>query len=139
MPPVAYITRKETLSACHRLHSLTLSDEENKRIFSKCNNPNGHGHNYTVEVTLKGPIDPDNGMVANISDLKKYMQVAIMDTMDHKNLDKDVAYFKDVVSTTENVAVFIWSGIKTQLPDPSMLYEVKVYETDKNIVIYRGE
>ncbi|XP_065349696.1 6-pyruvoyl tetrahydrobiopterin synthase [Cloeon dipterum] len=139
MPPIAYITRKETLSACHRLHSLTLSDEENKRIFSKCNNPNGHGHNYTVEVSLKGPIDPDNGMVANIADLKKYMQVAIMDTMDHKNLDKDVPYFKDVVSTTENVAVFIWQGIKAQLPDPSMLYEVKVYETDKNIVIYRGE
>jgi 6-pyruvoyltetrahydropterin/6-carboxytetrahydropterin synthase len=66
-------------------------------------------------------------------------QVAIMDTMDHKNLDKDVPYFKDVVSTTENVAVFIWKGVLNQLPEPSMLYEVKVYETDKNIVLYRGE
>jgi len=62
-----------------------------------------------------------------------------MDTMDHKNLDKDVPYFKDVVSTTENVAVFIWKGLLSQLPEPSMLYEVKVYETDKNIVLYRGE
>jgi 6-pyruvoyltetrahydropterin/6-carboxytetrahydropterin synthase len=62
-----------------------------------------------------------------------------MDTMDHKNLDKDVAYFKDVVSTTENVAVFIWKGLLSQLPEPGMLYEVKVYETDKNIVLYRGE
>ncbi|XP_043912227.1 6-pyruvoyl tetrahydrobiopterin synthase isoform X2 [Protopterus annectens] len=71
---MAYITRIETFSACHRLHSKTLSEEENKKIFGKCNNPNGHGHNYKVEVTVYGEIHPVTGMVINITDLKAYMQ-----------------------------------------------------------------
>lgn len=78
-------------------------------------------------------------MVMNINDLKKHMNNAIMVPMDHKNLDKDVPYFKNVVSTTENVAVFIWNNLKSDLEDPSLLYEVKIFETDKNIILYRGE
>lgn len=92
-----------------------------------------------MEVTLKGPITADTGMVMNINDLKKHMNNGIMVPMDHKNLDKDVPYFKDVVSTTENVAVFIWNNLKSELEDPSLLYEVKIFETDKNIILYRGE
>ncbi|XP_069672818.1 6-pyruvoyl tetrahydrobiopterin synthase isoform X1 [Periplaneta americana] len=91
--PVAYLTRKEIFSACHRLHSPQLSEEENKEVYGKCNNVNGHGHNYVVEVTLHGTIDPSTGMVMNINDLKKYMNNAIMEPLDHKNLDKDVPYF----------------------------------------------
>ncbi|EGD79842.1 6-pyruvoyl tetrahydrobiopterin synthase, variant [Salpingoeca rosetta] len=100
--PVCYISRVESFSACHRLHSIHLSDEENKRIFGKCNNPNGHGHNYKVEVTLRGSVDPKTGMVINLVDLKQYMKKAIMDTMDHKHLDLDVPYFKHVVSFPSN-------------------------------------
>ncbi|XP_066991456.2 6-pyruvoyl tetrahydrobiopterin synthase isoform X2 [Anabrus simplex] len=96
--PVAYLVRREIFSACHRLHSPDLSDEENKATYGKCNNFHGHGHNYIVEVTLRGPVAADTGMVMNINDLKHYMNTAIMDTMDHKNLDKDVPYFKDVIS-----------------------------------------
>lgn len=92
-----------------------------------------------VEVTLRGPISEDTGMVMNISDLKKNMENAIMIPMDHKNLDKDVSYFKDVVSTTENVAVFIWNNLKKELNEPSLLYKIKVFETDKNVVTYKGE
>ena len=136
---VAYISRTESFSSCHRLHSKQYSEDENKKIYGKCNNPNGHGHNYKVDVILKGPIDPTSGMVINISDLKIYMQKAIMDPLDHKNLDLDVPYFQDIVSTTENVAVFIWENLKKVLPQPNMLYEVKVHETDKNTVVYRGE
>ncbi|XP_061174521.1 6-pyruvoyl tetrahydrobiopterin synthase-like [Saccostrea echinata] len=136
--PVVYITRIETFSACHRLHSLELGEEENKTTYGKCNNPNGHGHNYKVEVTVKGPVDPVTGMVMNIVDLKKFMQDAIMDTLDHKNIDKDVPYFKDKVSTTENLAVFIWSEIQKKTPK-DLLYEVKIHETDKNVIVYRGE
>eukprot|EP00043_Microstomoeca_roanoka_P018522 m.199541 g.199541 ORF g.199541 m.199541 type:complete len:154 (+) comp16846_c1_seq4:1030-1491(+) len=136
--PVCYITRVESFSACHRLHSPALTDEENQAVFGKCNNPNGHGHNYRVEVTLRGSVDPDTGMVINLVDLKKYMHTAIMETLDHKHLDLDVPYFKDVVSTTENVAVFIWKEMQRLLPT-GLLHEVKVNETDKNIVIYRGE
>lgn len=137
-----------------------MTDEENREIFSKCNNPNGHGHNYTgtfpdikgqkskpptclffsiVEVTIRGPIDQKTGMVMNLSDLKIYMEESIMKVMDHKNLDKDVPHFHNLVSTTENVAVFIWNSLSAQLPNSSLLYEVKVFETDKNIMVYRGE
>lgn len=78
-------------------------------------------------------------MVMNISELKEYMHKVLMEKLDHKNLDKDVPYFKNVVSTTENLSVYIFNELKQLMPDPSLLYEVKIYETDKNIVIYRGE
>ncbi|KAL2717652.1 6-pyruvoyl tetrahydrobiopterin synthase [Vespula squamosa] len=137
--PIVYLTRKESISSCHRLHSNNLSDEENKAIYGKCNNFWGHGHNYTVEVTVRGPLDPITGMVMNISDLKRYMKNVLMDTLDHKNLDKDVSYFKNVVSTTENLAIYIYNELKKELPNPDLLYEVKIHETDNNIVYYRGE
>ncbi|XP_047673877.1 6-pyruvoyl tetrahydrobiopterin synthase isoform X2 [Tachysurus fulvidraco] len=114
-----YITRVQSFSACHRLHSKSLTDEENERIFGKCNNPNGHGHNYKVEVTVQG-------------------KEGILKPLDHKNLDLDVPFFANTVSTTENLAVFIWDNMVKLLP-PNMLYEIKVHETDKNIVVYRGE
>ncbi|KAL8173555.1 UNVERIFIED_CONTAM: hypothetical protein K2H54_007733 [Gekko kuhli] len=135
---LARVSRCLCFSASHRLHSKSLSDEENQKLFGKCNNPNGHGHNYKVEVTVQGKIDPATGMVINLADLKDYMQEAIMEPLDHKNLDKDVPYFADVVSTTENVAVFIWENLQKRLPKGA-LYKVKVYETDKNIVVYKGE
>ncbi|KAI4492506.1 PREDICTED: 6-pyruvoyl tetrahydrobiopterin synthase [Polistes canadensis] len=137
--PIAYLTRKESISSCHRLHSHQLSEEENKEIYGKCNNFWGHGHNYTVEVTVRGPLDPKTGMVMNISDLKVYMKNVLMDRLDHKNLDKDVPYFKYVVSTTENLAIYIYNELKKELPNPDLLYEVKIHETDNNIVYYRGE
>ncbi|XP_076221142.1 6-pyruvoyl tetrahydrobiopterin synthase purple isoform X1 [Nomia melanderi] len=132
-------SRKETISSCHRLHSDNLSEEENKNVYGKCNNYWGHGHNYTVEVTVRGPVDSVTGMVMNLSDLKSYMKTILMEQLDHKNLDKDVLYFKDVVSTTENVAIYIFNELKNLMPNPKLLYEVKIYETDKNIVVYRGE
>uniref|UniRef100_U3IH14 6-pyruvoyl tetrahydrobiopterin synthase n=2 Tax=Anas TaxID=8835 RepID=U3IH14_ANAPP len=135
---LARLSRAVSFSACHRLHSKALSDEENLKLFGKCNNPNGHGHNYKVIVTVRGEIDPVSGMVINLTDLKEYMQQAIMEPLDHKNLDKDVPYFAEVVSTTENVAVFIWENLKKLLP-MGTLYKVKVYETDQNIVVYKGE
>ena len=140
-PPYVYLTRRETFSACHRLHSNDLSDKENKELYGKCNNPNGHGHNYSVEVSVKGLVDPSTGMVMNISDLKSIMKSKIMDPLDHKHLDLDVEFFhkNGIVSTTENVAVFIWQNIVDQLPENVGLHEVKIWETDKNIVSYKGE
>ncbi|XP_058059893.1 6-pyruvoyl tetrahydrobiopterin synthase [Anopheles bellator] len=137
--PHIYLTRKECFSASHRLHSPFLSDEANREVYGKCNNPNGHGHNYTVEVSVYGPVDSKTGMVMNITDLKKAMEQAIMKKLDHRNLDKDVAYFKNLPSTTENVAIFIWDSLKLLMAKPELLYEVKIYETDKNSVVYRGE
>lgn len=121
------------------LSSIKLSDEENKIVFGKCNNPNGHGHNYSVEVSVRGPVDEKTGMVMNLVDLKKVMDQSIMEPMDHKNLDKDVEYFKTIPSTAENIAVFIWDSIKLKLSNPELLYEVKLHETENNIVLYRGK
>ena len=92
-----------------------------------------------VKVTVRGPVDAKTGMVMNISDLKVYMETILMDQLDHKNLDKDVPYFKNVVSTSENVAIYIFDEIRKLLPNPELLYEVKIFETDNNVVIYRGE
>ncbi|XP_020797679.1 6-pyruvoyl tetrahydrobiopterin synthase [Boleophthalmus pectinirostris] len=135
---IGYISRVQSFSACHRLHSPALSDEENKKVYGKCNNPNGHGHNYKVEVTVRGKIDAKTGMVMNLTDLKRCIEDVIMTPLDHKNLDKDVPYFATVVSTTENLAVYIWDHMVKELPE-GLLYEVKIHETDKNIVVYRGE
>nr|XP_027231700.1 6-pyruvoyl tetrahydrobiopterin synthase-like [Penaeus vannamei] len=118
-----------------------LNDEDNHGIFGKCNNPNGHGHNYKLEVTVRGPVDAVTGMVMNVTDLKQIINSVVMDVMDHKHLDLDVPVFRDsnLVSTTENVAVVIYEAIQGQLPSQVTLYEIKVHETDKNIVVYRGE
>ncbi|XP_028930249.1 6-pyruvoyl tetrahydrobiopterin synthase [Ornithorhynchus anatinus] len=134
----ARLSRSATFSACHRLHSKSLSDEENLKLFGKCNNPNGHGHNYKVVVTVQGEIDPVSGMVMNLTDLNRDIEEAIMKPLDHKNLDRDVPYFANVVSTTENVAVYIWESLQRFLPEGA-LYKVKVYETDKNTVVYKGQ
>ncbi|XP_068117343.1 6-pyruvoyl tetrahydrobiopterin synthase-like [Hyperolius riggenbachi] len=132
------ISRSVSFSASHRLHCNSLSDEENAKIYGKCNNPNGHGHNYKVIVTVRGEIDPVNGMVMNLTDLKKHMEEAIMVPMDHKSLDKDVPFFQNVVSSVENVTVFIWDSLQKILPQ-GLLHEVVVHETDSNSAVYRGE
>ncbi|NXU02028.1 PTPS synthase, partial [Buphagus erythrorhynchus] len=138
---LARLSRSVTFSASHCLHSKSLSDEENLKLFGKCNNPNGHGHNYKgreLVSILALRIDPVSGMVMNLTDLKEYMQEAIMEPLDHKNLDKDVPYFSEVVSTTENIAVFIWDSLQKLLPQ-GILYKVEVHETEQNVVVYKGE
>lgn len=138
MLPIVYFTREQSFSASHRLHSALLSDEANRKVYGKCNNANGHGHNYKLLVTVRGPCDPVTGMVLNLSDLKRYIETAVMERLDHKNLDRDVPYFASTPSTTENVAVYIWDALRSQFAQPELLYEVKLYETDKNAVVYRG-
>ena len=137
---VAYACRKVSFCAAHRLRSSHLSDSENQALYGKCYNPNGHGHNYVVKATLKGKVDPRTGMVFNMSDLKQALEIAVLEPLDHKNLDLDVPYFKDHVSTTENLTIFIWDGLRRVLGDSShLLYEVVVHETDNNTFYYRGE
>ena len=135
--PIVYITRKESFSASHRLHSTKLSDEQNRQVYGKCNNKNGHGHNYTVKVTVCGPVDPITGMVMNLTDLKKHMS-SVLELLDHRNLDLDVPFFADNCSTAENVAIYIWNSLSKLLPE-GLLYEVKINETGKNSARYRGE
>ncbi|XP_012234853.1 6-pyruvoyl tetrahydrobiopterin synthase isoform X1 [Linepithema humile] len=137
--PISYLTRKQQISCCHRLNSPFLSKEENALIYGKCNNVWGHGHNYTVEVTVRGPVHPLTGMVMDLNDLKNYIRKVVMDQMDHKNIDKQVDYFKNTISTTENLAIYIFEELKRQMANPELLYEVKIHETDKNVMTFRGE
>lgn len=129
------ITRKYTFSSCHRLHNIKLSDEENEKVFGKCNNLNGHGHNYKLYLSLKGPINSNTGMVINFNDLDEYVNL-VLNKLDHKNLDLDVNELKNVITTTENLAIYIWNQLKNNLP--KLLYMIKIKETDRNSVKFYG-
>lgn len=133
-----FISRRETFSASHRLASKGLSDAENERVFGKCFRPNGHGHNYVLEVTLKGEIDPQAEIVFNLSDLKHIIHHQVLERVDHKHLNLDVPEFKDLNPTTENLAVVIWHWLEPHIPK-RLLYEVRVHETENNVVWYRGD
>ena len=133
----AFITRRLTFSAAHRLQSDKLSADENRRVFGKCNHPNGHGHNYVVEVTVAGPIDATTGMVFNLTELKDVMADVIERGFDHKNLNMDLAAFKTLNPTAENIAAVIWDLLEKRLK-PGLLHEVKLIETENNFVSYRG-
>lgn len=135
---IVYLSRKEHFSAAHRLHSPALSDAENLATYGKCNHKHGHGHNYNVEVVVKGELNPRTGMVMNITELKECIRTAIMEPMDHKNLDIDVPYFADKPSTAENIAVYMWQELEKVLPRGE-LHEIVLRETDANVAIYRGE
>jgi len=132
-----YITRKEHFSASHILHNPGCSDEENKAIFGKCNEL--HGHNYYLEITIKGIPEKKTGYVMDLKKLKEIVYNEILSKVDHKNLN-DVIFFKDIIPTTENMSVVFWNALLPHLKSKNYsLYAVKIYETEKNSVIYKGE
>jgi len=133
-----YITRKMHFSASHRLHSDRLSEEENKKTYGICDNPRGHGHNYVVEVTVRGVPDPVTGMVIDLKELKNIIQKEVIIKVDHKHLNHDVEFFRDVVPTSENICIAFWNILKDKIPNGE-LYEIKLLETENNCVYYRGE
>lgn len=133
-----YVSRTEHFSAAHRLHSPHLSDQENLQTYGKCNHPGGHGHNYVLEIVVSGPIDPRTGMIANIDQLKKWIKAAVLDHVDHRNLDKDIRFFRSRPSTTENLALFAWLRLSQIMPQ-GLLFKVVVSETPKNKAEFAGE
>jgi len=132
-----YITRREVFSASHILYNPNLSDEENKRIFGKCNNPNGHGHNYILEVVIAGNIDPITGYVIDLKLLKTIIIDNIISKVDHKHLNLDVDFLKGINPTTENFVVAIWDQLVDKIQS-GKLYSVKLYETENNYIEYKG-
>lgn len=135
-----YITRRVVFSAAHRLHNPALSDEENKNIYGECNNPDGHGHNYVLEVTVRGNISNKTGMLIDLKDLKKIITEKVINKVDHKYLNYDVDFMRDIIPTAENIVIQFWKILKEVLSkENAELYELRLYETDNNIVIYRGE
>ena len=132
----AYLTRRYMLSASHRLHSEEMSAEENRATYGKCNNPYGHGHNYMIEVTVSGPVDPLTGMVCNLVDLDGFVQKQILDRYDHQNLNL-LPEFAKGVPTTENLCISIYQIMKRGF-DKAHLDKVRIEETMLNSFEYAG-
>jgi len=135
---MVYLTRKAEFSASHYYHNPDLSPEENQRIFGKSNNPNGHGHNYTLEVTVQGSIDPCTGFVVDLKQLKDIMTREVLDALDHRFLNKEVPEFASRIPTTENLAIGIWERLQPKL-NAAQLHRVRVYETPDLFVDFYGE
>ena len=132
-----YLTRRAEFSASHYYHSPALSPEENQRLYGKCSNPLGHGHNYILEVTVRGEIDPRSGMVMDLKNLKEVMAREVLDVLDHRFLNREVPVFHHVIPTTENLAVEVWRMLVPKL-DFCRLHRVRIYETPDLFVDYFG-
>jgi len=134
------LTRTYDFSASHRLHSLHLTDEENREIFGKCNNPNGHGHNYGIEVTIQGAPDPATGMIFSIDELDRIVDEEVLKPFDHKHLNLDTPEFAEINPTSEMLTVVIWEKLSKRIPTTGTprLLKVVVNETARNSFEYRG-
>lgn len=130
------VTQQFEFSASHRLHNPALSDEENRQLFGKCNNPNGHGHNYVIEVSLHRPVEP-SGDGIDLPNFEATVKKLVIDRLDHKHLNQDVDYFSEVNPSVENIAIAIWSWLDGQLGDDK-LANIRVYETPKTWADYQG-
>ncbi|OAD92251.1 6-pyruvoyl tetrahydrobiopterin synthase [Aequorivita soesokkakensis] len=132
------VYRKAHFNAAHRLFRKEWSDAKNFEVFGKCSNPNFHGHNYELEVGITGEIDPETGFLMDLKILSDIIKDEIEDCFDHKNLNVEVAEFKNLNPTVENIAVVIWNKIRTRI-DSKYGVSVKLYETPRNFVIYNGQ
>lgn len=135
---MVYLTRKCEFSASHYYNNPEFSPEENRRIFGKCNNPNGHGHNYTLELTVKGDVDARSGFVVDLKELKDVLNREVLEALDHRFLNKEVPEFAKAIPTTENLAVAIWNRLKPKM-HLAQMHRVRVYETPDLFVDYYGE
>lgn len=135
--PTVYVTRKTHFNAAHRLHNPEKSEEWNEDTFGPCNHPNWHGHNYVLEVTVAGKPDPDTGYVIDLGVLKRILHERVVDKVDHKNLNLDVDFMEGIIPSTENFTIAIWHELEDALPS-GRLHCVRLYETERNYVEYRG-
>ena len=135
---MVYLTRKAEFSASHYYHNPEFTPEENQRIFGKCNNPHGHGHNYTLEVTVEGEVDPISGFVVDLKELKDVINARVVDVYDHRHLNLEVPEFKDVIPTTENLAIAIWKRLENHI-EGAKLHRIRVYEMPDLFSDYYGE
>ena len=140
MPPptgaVFELTRRVEFSAAHRLHNPAFTAERNREIFGVCNNLHGHGHNYVLDVTVRGAADPQTGMVMDLNRLMVLLHEAVFVELDHKHLDHDVPWLAGRVSTAEHVAAAIWERLEGRLQ--GRLYKLRLYESALNFVDYFG-
>jgi 6-pyruvoyltetrahydropterin/6-carboxytetrahydropterin synthase len=134
-----YLTRRERFSAAHRMFRQDWSDEKNRDVFGKCSNPNWHGHNYELFVTVKGELSEDLGFVMNINTLKQIILEKIIQKIDHKNINLEVDFMKGQIATTENLAIAIWNELKPFIGKAgAVLHCVRIDETENNSIEYYG-
>ncbi len=131
------VSRKAHFNAAHRLFRKDWSMEQNDAVFGKCNNPNFHGHNYELIVSVCGEIDPETGYVMDVKIISDLVKAQVEDAFDHKNLNLDVPEFKDLIPTAENIAVVIWNKLRPFIPSDKEL-QITLYETPRNFVTYSG-
>ena len=135
--PTVTVTRRVRFNAAHRVHNPALGDEENARLFGKCNNPNWHGHNYTLDVSVEGGIDPRTGYVYDLAKLKQLVESEITGIVDHRNFNLDVPFMKDIIPTSENIVVAFWNILQPRVA-PAKLKKLVMWETENNYVEYEG-
>lgn len=134
------VTRRETFAAAHRLHNPAWSDARNRETFGLCNNPNGHGHNYVLELTVSGTIDPETGYVVDLKVLRDLIREHLISKVDHRHLNLDVDFLAGVNPTAENLAVAFWTVLNEQLGAHGLrLHRLKLHETENNVAEYAGE
>ena len=129
------VIRRARFNAAHRLYNPEWSDEKNNEVYGKCNNPNFHGHNYTLFVHVTGEIDPDTGYVIDMKELKGLIKNEVVERFDHRNLNLDTEEFKELIPTAENIAVVIYNLLRPKLDKDLDLF-IRLYETENNIVEY---
>ena len=134
---MVYLTRKEHFCASHRLFNPKFSQKKNLSIYGKCAYPNGHGHNYELEVTVAGEPDPETGMILDLKKLSDIIDREIINKVDHRHLNLDIDFLKGINPTAENLAVVFWDLLSAKIHD-GRLYSVRVYETPNNYAEYRG-
>ncbi len=135
---MVFLTRRATFSASHYYWNEGWTAEENERVFGRCANRNGHGHNYTLEVTVAGEIDPVTGFVVDLKELKEILELEVVSVSDHRHLNLEVPEFKTTIPTTENIAIEIWKRLDNKIPN-GRLHRVRVYEMSDLFADYYGE
>ena len=135
---MVYLTRVEHFNAAHRLFNPGWSDEKNEEVFGKCANQNWHGHNYELLVTIKGEPDPDTGFVFDVKRLSNIIKDEVVEQLDHRNLNEDVAFMKGKMCSTENLAIAIWNELVPHIPSTVSLHCIRLYETPRIYVEYFG-
>ena len=137
MPQVT-VTRRLHFNAAHRVHNPALSDAENDALFGKCNNPNWHGHNYVLDVSVAGPVDERTGFVMDLAALKRVVEANVIDLVDHKNFNLDVEFMRGTIPTSENIVVAFWRLLEPRIA-PARLTRLVLWETVNNYVEYEGK
>lgn len=135
-----YITRREHFNAAHRLFRPDYDEQRNLAVFGKCSNPNWHGHNYTLYVTVKGEVSPETGFVVNLKDLGEAVRTHVIDTLDHRNINLEVPFMHGKLASTENLAIAIWNELEAPVAKlGAQLHRVRIFETENNCADYFGE